>query len=471
MRSISRGLIDLEELMLACRTPRAEAYIREAVNCYKAGAYRSCIVATWVAVAYDIIDKMRDLALQEDGEAKQQVKEFDDIIEKGDIRRSLIFEDELLDLAKDDFDLLSPIEYEDLKRIRADRHRCAHPSSLPGDEVYQPSPETARAHMRNAVEHLLSREPLQGKAAQNRVMRDISSEYFPTDQEKAVVRLKGGPLANARESLLRSVVDLVLKEALLFLDRYNESKEILIRGVVLKALQEVAPVHPVRDIVVEKTVKVLSRVEDKEIGRLIFLCGGLDYLWESLGDKQQRVIDYLNRIDVEPSADDDTVWRPLKNVHPDLLFALKVDGLRDLALERIQKASPEVLSEVVEKLPEGKEVSRLSDLTDQVVKHYVESDSYFATREWGRLVIRLIDRFSVEDMKLLLSALWSNDQVYGAILGEESNREILERSVTMCDELADELDELYNFCREQDGPGIMEERADFIEDHCPDVVA
>lgn len=471
MRSNSRGLIDLEELMLACRTQRAEAYIQEAVNCYKAGAYRSCIVATWVAVAYDIIDKMRDLALQGDGEAEQQIQEFERIVNQGETKRSVKFEDGLLDLAKDQFDLLSPIEYEDLVRVRADRHRCAHPSSLPGDVLYQPSPETARAHMRNAVEHLLSREPLQGQAALETVMRDIRSDYFPTDKEEAIQRMRATHLANARDSLVSNTVDLVLKDFLLFVDYKDAPRKILSRGVALKAMNEVVNDGLIEEFVRAKLPKIVGRVEDKEIGRLIFLCVSLEYLWESLGDDQQRVVDYLNQIEVEPSPQDDTVWWPIQKVHPDLLFALRVDGLRDLALERIQKASPEALAEATEKLPEDVEVSGLSNFTDQVVQHYAESDSYFETSDWGHLVIRFIDRFSVEEMRHLLVSLRSNDQVFGAHLGKEANWKILERAVTMCDKLADELKDLHSFCKDRDGAGIMEERADFIEDNCPDVVA
>lgn len=54
-------LQDLDELVLKCRDERARAYIREAVLCFKAGAYRSAIVATWIAVAFDVIDKIPEL--------------------------------------------------------------------------------------------------------------------------------------------------------------------------------------------------------------------------------------------------------------------------------------------------------------------------------------------------------------------------------------------------------------------------
>lgn len=56
-------LQDLDELVLECRDERARAYIREAVICCKSGAYRSAIVSTWIALAFDIVDKMHELSL------------------------------------------------------------------------------------------------------------------------------------------------------------------------------------------------------------------------------------------------------------------------------------------------------------------------------------------------------------------------------------------------------------------------
>ena len=47
----------LEELYLSCRDKSSKAHIREAINCYKGGAYRACIVSTWIALVYDFIEK------------------------------------------------------------------------------------------------------------------------------------------------------------------------------------------------------------------------------------------------------------------------------------------------------------------------------------------------------------------------------------------------------------------------------
>ena len=56
-------LADLDELVLRCRDDRAKAYMSEALAYYKAGANRAAIIATRIAVTFDIIDKRRELAL------------------------------------------------------------------------------------------------------------------------------------------------------------------------------------------------------------------------------------------------------------------------------------------------------------------------------------------------------------------------------------------------------------------------
>src|SRR4030042_449739 len=122
------GLADLDELILLCRDDKARSHIAEAVSCYKVGAYRQCIVATWIAVVYDIIHKLQELDLTGDRKARIKLDEYEKIWQDVDIPKALDYERQILDMARGDFELLSAIEYSDLVRIRDDRNRCAHPS-------------------------------------------------------------------------------------------------------------------------------------------------------------------------------------------------------------------------------------------------------------------------------------------------------------------------------------------------------
>lgn len=147
----SQGFRDLDELIVACRNDQARMFIQEAVQCYRAGAYRQTIVATWIAVFYDIIFKLQELELSGDDNASQKIAEYERIRRENNIRGALNFEQNILDTAQKDFELISDVEHSDLTRLREDRNRCAHPVLNAFDEVYQPSAELARTHLRNAI--------------------------------------------------------------------------------------------------------------------------------------------------------------------------------------------------------------------------------------------------------------------------------------------------------------------------------
>jgi len=66
---IQTHLVDLDELVQTVRDINTREYIAEAIAAYRARAYRSAIMGTWVAVAYDIIGKIRELAVQGDAAA------------------------------------------------------------------------------------------------------------------------------------------------------------------------------------------------------------------------------------------------------------------------------------------------------------------------------------------------------------------------------------------------------------------
>ena len=128
------SIVDLDELVLRCKGANAKAYLQEAVSCYRAAAYRTCIVATWIAVVFDVIDKLRELALSGDAEARTAIADVDNwqpLVDRGDanaIRKSLEFERNVIGLADQKFGFFEPNQVTDLERLREDRNRCAHPT-------------------------------------------------------------------------------------------------------------------------------------------------------------------------------------------------------------------------------------------------------------------------------------------------------------------------------------------------------
>lgn len=167
---MNESLLDIEVLALRCRSEQSRTYISEAILCYRAGAYRATIVSVWIAVIFDLVDKIRELSLA--GEAKaipiwtryeKYIQQINDGNTQG-IQAALEFERELIHICKNDLQFFDQQQMVDLQRLREDRHRCAHPSFQQIGEPYRPSAEQARLHLTNSVSHVLAQPPVQGKA-------------------------------------------------------------------------------------------------------------------------------------------------------------------------------------------------------------------------------------------------------------------------------------------------------------------
>lgn len=206
-------LADLDELTLRCRSEAARAYIKEAVASYEGGALRSAIVATWIAVVFDLVDKIRE-ASEDGGAAAQMRNEFERIqtgLNSGNsqsLSQALKWERELLDAAKSRLQLIDHHQLAELERLRDDRNRCAHPTFLfQTEEPFHPTPELVRSHLRHAVDHLLSQPPVQGRSLIDRIAAHIAGPTFPSTDLAAVSRQIAILLERPSEAALKGLVD------------------------------------------------------------------------------------------------------------------------------------------------------------------------------------------------------------------------------------------------------------------------
>lgn len=210
---MNNTLADLDVLVLKCRPGRSREYISESIQCYKAGAYRATIVNVWIAVVFDLVDKIRDLTLSGDGAAKEINTRFEGYIvqiNKGNdqgVKNALEFERTIIATCGKELSFFDHQQMRDLQRLREDRHQCAHPSFQSAGIPHRPTAELARLHLRNAVEHVLSQPPVQGKAAIVELLTIISSDYFPKDHQQAEKALLDTSLAKPSGALIRGLID------------------------------------------------------------------------------------------------------------------------------------------------------------------------------------------------------------------------------------------------------------------------
>lgn len=210
---MNESLVDIEALALRCRTERAREFVAEAMLCYRAGAYRSAIVNTWIAVVFDLIDKIRDLAIGGDAVAQRLNTQYEGYVEQINAgndqgtKNALEFERTVIETCWTELQFFDHQQHRDLQRLREDRHQCAHPSFLRAGMPHRPTAELARLHLRNAVEHVLSQPPVQGKSAIAELTRVVSSEYFPRDRVHAAVALQGTAIERPADAMTRGFID------------------------------------------------------------------------------------------------------------------------------------------------------------------------------------------------------------------------------------------------------------------------
>jgi hypothetical protein len=413
-------LADLDELVLLCRDDRARQYINEAVACYRAGAFRSCIVATWSAVVYDFIHKLQELELSGDKNAKIRLEEFEALRRQADISGSLQFERNVVEQLHQ-FELLSPLEYADLKRLLEDRNRCAHPSMNSLEEPYQPTAELARYHLRNTVTSLLQHPPVQGKAALARLQRDVDSPYFPRAIEDAVKHFRQGPLLRPREALVRNFVVILAKT--LLLDVADEARD----RRYATALNAVRLLH--HDIT-EKTLReklsdIVRNVSDSELLKVV---GVLSAISDTCQFMQP---DQLGRIEMYVEN------MPSRDVMPGLAFSLEIGELQSKAVRRLQRVDFDELSVLVIFYPKPAYVN-------PAIQMYAGANSFAEANSIGaRIIIPLAKYFRPSDIEKIIQAAAQNNQItYSKML--KSVIKNLREAMIISDQALDEMLRQYN---------------------------
>ncbi|WP_271509507.1 hypothetical protein [Bradyrhizobium sp. CCBAU 11357] len=331
------SLGDLDELVLRCRTEEGRKYIVEAVTCYKAGAYRACIVATWVAVVYDLISKIREIALSGDPAAQQIVADlnrFQPLIAQNDlgaIKKSLDLERGIVDICNTQFGFFEGMEVLDLTRLHDDRNRCAHPSYQGMETPYSPSGELARAHLVHAIQHVLSQAPVQGRAATAQVLRLVTSQYFPLDIDNAKLQLKSIGLDRVRESVIRATIDQLTYG-------YIEGGPDL-KGLrrTLSAICALSEMHS--DICGPRIKGALNkmgrRVSDPDLLYFFGLLMHYGRTWEMLEDDNRNRVKEMVRLSNDNIAEHAIPIalkeRDLEEVSRERLWRLPLSGLRNIA--------------------------------------------------------------------------------------------------------------------------------------------
>lgn len=377
-------LAGFDELTLSCSDEASRDHIREAIRCYESGAYRSAIVATYISVCFDLIEKIRILSAAGDGNATNLLSDLTELQTQRDngnlkaIPGLLQFERTLLEEFRDKFDFFGVNEFDDLARLREDRNRCAHPTFFKSNLPYAPSAELARLHIRNALIHVLTQEPRQGKAALANLEAVVLSAHFPGDVSAAVLRLKGAGLSNARDALTRGFID-----ALMFglpdssSPYYSKQPAMIALEAAIEINRPVALPRAIADV-----SKLLLRTEPDaiKVGASVALL--ITEIGEDLDEVSKGVIrTWIQKEDSEY----------LGNV---IKRALKMPWCKDDAIARIPTLTAAQIGNLKGEVP-PEIVSRAAELYASA-SNWIDANNLAST-----CALPFADRFSTDDLKIV----------------------------------------------------------------------
>ncbi|WP_421405076.1 hypothetical protein [Agrobacterium fabrum] len=387
-----QAVTDIDVLALAVRDRESRRLIEEAVTAYRGGALRSAIMSVWIAIVHDVFSKARELAGQGDSASISFVGRLDTAIEHKNIVQMQTLERELLDTAKDNLQLVTPHEYETLRRIQEDRHLCAHPAFITEDELFQPSPDLVRSHLVHALQCLLIHAPLQGKSALNRFKADVLSPSFPSTEEGIRTFVSAKYLNRSKDALVANLIKVLLKGPFL------EGEEELLKKKRQLAwtLSEVAAkkTRIFEDVARPFVGQFFDGVDD---GRLLSICtfiGAESQLWGWLSE-------------------------PVKLRIVRLIEECAIDDLKEhLVFDAF--SIPEMADTLLAKFTSFQQDERIQLLSDNPSREFVPFgiDIYSkagSPREADRLgqtvVLPLARHFDADDIARLVDAVLGNSQI------------------------------------------------------------
>ena len=388
------GFVDLDILLTRIRHPQSKVYFLDAVKAYKAGALRGALTSAWVALAYDLIAKYRELSAIGDAAATAFLLSWDNATAAGDIAKLLQLEGGILEDATANTQVVNRIARTHLDRLREDRHLCAHPAFSAEADLFEPSPELVRLHLFNAVDLVLSQEPLQGKAIFDLYDVDVQSPGFPTTHERILDYVEQRYLARVRAQNVRNFGTVLAKSLLKGVPTQWESLHRKIIPSLVAVRDRAANAWP--DVFLA-IVRLIDNLEPANRPRAIAFIAAFPDFWARLQDPTRTALQAtVDNADPAGLAD----YR--------LLAGVTVPQFRTALLALIASLHRNQLADAIASQP-------LADLWPRAVEEYQGSGSWRGSEaNFSDLITPFAGRLSGEQLDQLLDAIIDNGQNWDA---------------------------------------------------------
>lgn len=169
---------------------KTKAYFEEVASSYNNRNYRSAVVMLYSVVICDLIFKLEELRDRYgDKKATKILVEIKKMQE--DNPTSADWENSLVKLVKERTNLLEASDQANIMALKNHRHLSAHPVLSEGSELFSPNKDTTRAHIRSALEGILTKSALLSNDIVGTILADLADlKNLIFDDKKLSIHLE-----------------------------------------------------------------------------------------------------------------------------------------------------------------------------------------------------------------------------------------------------------------------------------------
>lgn len=195
-------LHDMEELISSIEDNQVKDYMKEAMSCYMANAYRACIVLTYLALFDDIVKKLGEL-----GKVNRKAKKIHDEAQNK-IHEQDVYENYLIEqLASNS--LIPKLDTTFLDILRQLRNKSAHPSG------HRASAEEARFVFYESINRFLSKPILTTTQLVDDILARLDDQhFFPSSSINKIADIVKKEILNIHHETFPYLVNKVLEKYL-----------------------------------------------------------------------------------------------------------------------------------------------------------------------------------------------------------------------------------------------------------------
>ncbi len=418
------SLSDLQELLFRVRSPKTRQLVEDAIEAYYGRAYRASIMSIWVAVSFDLLEKIEELATYGDKEAKKYTKALKGKIESRNIQSLSQIEQELLKVACDDFELISKEQKTLFERLKEDRNSCAHPVYTSDGQIFTISSEQARMYLTYAISNLLCLGPVRGRSSVESITNDIKGEAFPHEPENAGQFLEEKYLKYSKAILLENLLEILLKAVTKDDEFWSGFQNNALRAILgLSHTKTKKHEQWMKD----NLSKFCDSLESEELSNMVSLIIHDSRYWEWIGNQHRlQLITLIKKISITPKTYETPTLATALLGGVERYARHKIAnkfGLKDFDeifhLIYIKELQP-ILIEKLQELPEIEQTKIINKHPHKgfsiiAVNLYSNAGSFRTAEHLGQnVILPMVNYFDIKYVNSVLHAAVNNSQIYCA---------------------------------------------------------